>query len=271
MMSLTPSPYVGYGNPPNPPPLPQDYVDESSAPSSGGHAFSVPKNPSTHTQYPIVTGSSVLGIKYKDGVLLAADCMGSYGSTMRYKSVERIAAVGRHTAIGASGEVSDFNYIRKLLGELMTDDFTNDDGVSLSPQEIHSYLNRVMYNRRNKFDPLWNSLVIGGVKDGQPYLGTVDKIGVHYSDAHIATGFGHHLARPIFRSQHREDMTEEEGVKLLEACLRVLYYRDKAALNKVQVCRITATGVDISKPYALTSKWDYEFFVDPCKGVEGSW
>lgn len=48
-----------------------------------------------------------------------------------------------------------------------------DDGNSLGPKELHSYLTRVMYNRRNKFDPLWNSLVLGGVKNGQKYLGMV--------------------------------------------------------------------------------------------------
>lgn len=48
-----------------------------------------------------------------------------------------------------------------------------DDGNSLGPKEVHSYLTRVMYNRRNKFNPLWNSVVLGGVKNGQKYLGTV--------------------------------------------------------------------------------------------------
>lgn len=48
-----------------------------------------------------------------------------------------------------------------------------DDGNSLGPKEVHSYLTRVMYNRRNKFDPLWNSLILGGVKKGQKYLGMV--------------------------------------------------------------------------------------------------
>ena len=31
------------------------------------------------TQYPYVTGTSVLGIKYKDGVMIAADMLGAYG------------------------------------------------------------------------------------------------------------------------------------------------------------------------------------------------
>lgn len=48
-----------------------------------------------------------------------------------------------------------------------------DDGNNLGPTDIHNFLTRVMYNRRNKFDPLWNSLVLGGVKNGVSYLGTV--------------------------------------------------------------------------------------------------
>lgn len=48
-----------------------------------------------------------------------------------------------------------------------------DDGNSLGPKEVHNYLTRVMYNRRNKFDPLWNNLILGGVKNGQKYLGMV--------------------------------------------------------------------------------------------------
>ena len=42
-------------------------------------------------------------------------------------------------------------------------------------------------------DPLWNSLVVGGLqtdKEGQvkPFLGFIGMIGTHYEDAHIATG-----------------------------------------------------------------------------------
>lgn len=48
-----------------------------------------------------------------------------------------------------------------------------DDGNNLGPLDIHNFLTRVMYNRRNKFDPLWNSLILGGVKNGVKYLGSV--------------------------------------------------------------------------------------------------
>lgn len=63
-------------------------------------------------------------------------------------------------------------------------------------------------------------------------------VGVHYVDHHIATGFGIHLAQPIFRDEWKENMTLEEGKKLLEKALLVLFYRDRSAINKIQVLNL---------------------------------
>eukprot|EP00246_Nothoceros_aenigmaticus_P003596 TRINITY_DN1477_c0_g1_i1.p1 TRINITY_DN1477_c0_g1~~TRINITY_DN1477_c0_g1_i1.p1 ORF type:complete len:252 (+),score=28.94 TRINITY_DN1477_c0_g1_i1:93-848(+) len=244
------------------------YIGESDT----GATFSLtPTTPALHTQTPYVTGTSVLGIKYKDGVLIAADTAASYGSTIRYKSVTRLHPVGKHVLIGGSGEISDFQQIAHLLDDLILDDKVWDDGNSLGPKEVHSYLNRVMYNRRNKFDPLWNSLVLGGVKNGQKHLGVVTMIGVHYEDGHVATGFGNHLARPIFRKEWREDMTYEEGLKLLEKCLLVLLYRDRSSINKFQVANITEKEIKISEPFGLKTNWDLKAFQNPTAGAQGSW
>jgi 20S proteasome subunit beta 7 len=45
--------------------------------------------------------------------------VGSYGSTLRYKSVERLKPIGKHSLLGASGEISDFQEIMRYLDELM--------------------------------------------------------------------------------------------------------------------------------------------------------
>eukprot|EP00252_Welwitschia_mirabilis_P013236 TRINITY_DN29177_c0_g1_i1.p1 TRINITY_DN29177_c0_g1~~TRINITY_DN29177_c0_g1_i1.p1 ORF type:complete len:264 (+),score=42.85 TRINITY_DN29177_c0_g1_i1:296-1087(+) len=233
--------------------------------------FTLLKSPISHTQYPYVTGTSVLGIKYKDGILLAADMGGSYGSTLRYKSVDRLKPIGKHTILGSGGEISDFQEIIRYLDELILYDNMWDDGNSLGPNEVHNYLNRLMYNRRNKFNPLWNSLVLGGVKNGQKYLGTVNMIGVHYEENHCATGFGNHLARPIFRDEWREDMSFEEAVRLLEKCMLVLLYRDRSAVNKLQVAKITEEGAHFFEPYALKTNWEFSAFKNPTSGAVGSW
>lgn len=104
--------------------------------------------------------------------MIACDTLGSYGSTKRYKSVDRIRKVNEKCVIGAGGEFSDFQAIGKMLDELATSDFCEEDDATthMTPKQIYAYLTRVMYNRRNKFDPLWNSLVVAGVETGGKFL-----------------------------------------------------------------------------------------------------
>jgi len=221
----------------------------------GIHAASHQAEPTTHTQQPIVTGSTVLGIKYAGGVMMAADTLCSYGSLARYKDARRIQRVGDSTLIGASGEYSDFQTILEMLEEVNQTDVNFDDGHKRNPSEIHNYLRAVLYQRRNKMNPLWNQLVIAGYKDS-PFLGYVDLIGTCYEENFLATGFGAYLALPIIRDRWSANMEEGEARALLEDCLRILFYRDCRASNRIQIAKATEEGTLISEPYELETDWE---------------
>ena len=57
------------------------------------------KGPRTRVSQPMTTGSSVFAIKYKDGVVMAADTLGSYGSLARYVDLERVIRVSALCAL----------------------------------------------------------------------------------------------------------------------------------------------------------------------------
>ena len=109
-----------------------------------------PMEPTKHTTSPIVTGTTVLGIRYDEGVMLAADTLASYGSLARYKDVRRIQKVGETTLVGASGEISDFQSIMEMLESMNQADINQDDGYTKTPTEIYNYLRAVMYQKRGK-------------------------------------------------------------------------------------------------------------------------
>lgn len=46
------------------------------------------------------------------------------------------------------------------------------------------------------------------------------------------------MALPIMRSRWHEDLTEGEARALLEDALRVLFYRDCRALNRIQIAKV---------------------------------
>lgn len=46
----------------------------------------------------MVTGTSVLGVKFNGGVIIAADMLGSYGSLARFRNISRLMKV-THSAL----------------------------------------------------------------------------------------------------------------------------------------------------------------------------
>jgi 20S proteasome subunit beta 7 len=134
--------------------------------------------------------------------------------------------------IGAGGDMSDWQYIQEFLRKQYVQEYYQGGG--LQPKHVYSLLSRVMYERRSKSDPLWCSLVIGGFEKDKGFLGYVDYQGTTYESETIATGYGAYIAQPILRKQcEGKNLTEAQAKKIMDDCLRVLFYRDARSLNNV--------------------------------------
>jgi 20S proteasome subunit beta 7 len=238
------------------------------------------------TTRPMVTGTSVLGIVYDGGVLLAADTLLSYGSMAKYQGVSRMCLISSDghsdTIIAASGEYSDYQEIKTLLerkaeeetrtAHVLLDDIYADHSASLTASSVWNYLRHVMYEKRNKYDPYWNEILVAGVDEtGQPFLGSVDKIGTTLCEKVLATGFGSYLALPILREKWRPDLNEGEARGILEDCLKVLFYRDCQASSLVQLGKSANGQALISAPYQLDTEWSDPAFIEaaPAADIDG--
>lgn len=240
-----------------------------------GQTYKFP-GPSTHgnggiqfTHSPMTTGTSVIGIQFKDGVAIVADNLGSYGKLARYRSIDRVFKINDNIIIGASGDYADFQYLKNIIDQKILEEECLDDGFTLKPKSLYCWLTRVMYNRRSGFDPLWNNFVIAGFDDGKPFVGTVDKIGTAYQDGIIATGFGAYLATPLLRHEMAKnpDMNKEEAIELLHKCLEVMFYRDTCAFPKYTVGVLTKEdGVEIRGPLSLQGNWQAAVLINKQEG-----
>lgn len=217
-----------------------------------------------HTQFPTVTGTSVLGLKFNNGVMLAADTLGSYGSMARFRNVSRIMKVNDNTIMSAAGDYADYQFLKSELEQMVIDDEVQNDGFSLAPSSIHSWITRYLYYRRSKFNPLWNTVIVAGYSDGKSFLGSVDKIGIAFEAPSVACGFGAYLAQPLLRKaleENNNSLTVEKAKKLMEDCLKVLYYRDARSYNRFELAIVTADGVTIEKPKASDTNWEIAHLV----------
>lgn len=61
----------------------------------------------------------MLAIRYRDGVMMAADCLASYGSLARFRDQQRMVQLGESTLMGTSGDISDFQVTINMLKRYM--------------------------------------------------------------------------------------------------------------------------------------------------------
>lgn len=240
-------------------------------------------NPSRqHTVQPMVTGTSVLGIVYDGGVLLAADTLLSYGSMAKAQNIPRLHVVEK-TVIGASGEYSDFQRILEILKAKALEETTTSvmdslytEETGMTAENTWNYLRMLLYSRRSKLNPFWNELLVAGTDlQGKPFLGSVDKIGTTVRDNFIATGFGAYLAMPLLREKWRPDLTEGEARALLEDCMKILFFRDCRASPRIQLAKCADDEVLVSEPYELdtAAAWQAEAYRQSVGELEddGGW
>lgn len=203
--------------------------------------------PKMNTQQPIITGTSVISMKYNNGVIIAADNLGAYGSLLRFNNIERLIPVGKRTVVGISGDVSDMQHFEQILSDLeIENNYDNsyaDDEETLKPSYIFEYLSTLMYQRRSKMNPLWNAIIVAGMEDDKPFLKYVNLLGVTYSSPTLATGFGTHLAIPLLRRIiDREEDIESTNLELAEKTIlesmKILYYRDARSSRKFSLAII---------------------------------
>lgn len=139
-------------------------------------------------------------------------------------------------ALASSGEMSDFQELTKILKEKYESDVIENDGANfLKPRDYFNYLGRINYQRRMKMNPLWNGNIIGGVRKdtGEVFLGMVDLYGLKVEGNFLLTGLAAHYCQVLMQNAWKPDLTEQEARKVIEDCMRVLFYRDKKASDEI--------------------------------------
>lgn len=98
------------------------------------------------------------------------------------------------------------------------------------------------------------ALVLGGVDVHGPHLysiyphGSVDKL------PYVTMGSGSLAAMGVFEDGYRPGMSKEEGCKLVRDAIAAGIFNDLGSGSNVDVCVITADGVEYVRPYEVANQ-----------------
>lgn len=213
-----------------------------------------------HSTAAITTGSSVIGIRFDKGVMMAADTLVSYGSLARYQNMERIFMINNNILFGGCGDFADIQSIIRGIEQKIVEDQCNGDDIEMKPKALGQWMTRVLYDRRTQMNPLLVDVVLGGLDvQGKPYLANVDLRGRSHDDFVIATGFARHLTIPFIRSAKPKDrdFNMDEAHEMIKRSMQILYYRDTRNNSQYTLGVCSPKNCGIEGPYQVAENWSY--------------
>lgn len=185
-------------------------------------------------------GATVVGIRGKDCVVLAADKRITTG-LMIPSSVEKVYKIDEHIAIATSGLVADG---RKLVDEARVEAQRNRI-VYGEPVEIVNLVRFLcdmsqIFTQYGGIRPFGVSLLVAGVND-VPRLYETDPSGTPTEWKAAALGEGRNEIMDILEKEHKDNLPEDECVLLaLKAMGKVM--KKKIDANKIEVAVVTKSG-----------------------------
>jgi proteasome beta subunit len=193
------------------------------------------------------SGTTIIGIVCKDGVVMASDRQSTAGTIVMNKNSEKTKKIGDNFLYSGTGMVSDIQRTAKILeAELRLKELRSKKRPTV--KQAASLLAMMVYSniRRPSMIPSMVGTLLGGVnEDGEAELYTVEPAGsvvkVEEYDANFGSGMPYVLG--LLERQYKKGLTVKEGVELAKEALLSSTQRDVGSGYGIDIFTITKNGV----------------------------
>jgi len=184
-------------------------------------------------------GATVVGITFKDGVILVAEKRVSYGNYIVSKSGKKIFKITDNVGIACAGMVGDMQMLSREIS-LYVKLKEIEIRRKMSPSSIAKLTSVLMFERR--LFPLLTQVILGGV-NGKPGIFVLDPLGSVIADEYAAVGSGAEMAIGLIEAYYKPNMSEEEAKELAIKAIKAAIQRDAASGDGVDILIITKNGI----------------------------
>ncbi|MBT5423076.1 proteasome subunit beta [archaeon] len=193
------------------------------------------------------TGTTILGIVCKDGVVMASDRQSTAGTIVMNKNSEKTKQINEYILISGTGMVSDIQRVSKILpAELKLKELRAKKTPSV--KEASNLLSNISYSgiRQPSVIPQQAGFLLGGFnEDGTTELYSIEPAGsvvkVEDYDANFGSGMPYVLG--LLERQYKEGIGVKEGVELAKEALKSSMQRDVGSGYGIDIFTITKEGI----------------------------
>jgi len=187
------------------------------------------------------SGTTIVAIKFKDGVLIASDKQATAGMMVYHKKVQKLHQITDNILMGAAGLVGDIQALVKILQANLKLKYLRSKNEPTA-EEAANFLSTLM--NYYKWFPFFTEVIIVG-KDNDDYnIYEIDEAGgLEKYDNFVSTGSGMMFALGVLETEYKENMSEEEAKELAKKAVLAAIKRDLGSGYGIEIWTLTKEGL----------------------------
>jgi len=205
------------------------------------------------------TGTTIVGLIYKDGIVLGADTRATEGPIVADKNCEKIHYIAPNIYCCGAGTAADTENTTELISSQLT---LHRLATGRQSRVITActLLKNMLFRYRGHVSA---ALVLGGVDIDGPHLYTIYPHGSSDKLPFVTMGSGSLAAMAIFESEYKEYMDRETAMAIVEKAVSAGIHNDLGSGSNIDLYVITRDKSDRHRnmwtPPPLTRAKIYSF------------
>ena len=194
---------------------------------------------SNNVEEKILHGTTTVGIKASDGVVLCADMRASAGYFIANNNTMKIQQIDDHAGMTMAGGVADAQNLTDIL-------------------RYHANLHRIQKNEpipiksltrlaslifhQNRGYPFMADILVGGYDNNGPALYNIDMFGSVEEKTYVTTGSGSPVAYGLLEEEYRNDLSVEDAKVVALRAVKAAIVRNIGTGDGINVSIIDKNG-----------------------------
>jgi 20S proteasome subunit beta 2 len=178
------------------------------------------------------TGTTIVGVVYKGGVVLGADTRATSGSEVAEKNCEKIHYLAPNMYCCGAGTAADTEMITQMIASQL-------ELLRMSTHSSSRVVTACTLLKRRLFryqGQISAALILGGCDLNGPHIYQIAPHGSTAKLNYTTMGSGSLASMAVFESSWKEDMTEQEAVELVQRGIGAGIFNDLGSGSNVDVC-----------------------------------
>jgi proteasome beta subunit len=193
------------------------------------------------TDQQLKTGTTTIGIVYKDGVILASEHRATMGNIIAHKDVQKVFKIDDNLGLTTAGLVGDAQLLTRYI-KAEVELYRLKRQAPMSVKAASTLLSNILHRGGGAAGYYYVGLIMGGFDKEGGHVYGIDAAGGAIRDNYVSVGSGSLFAYGVLEDNYKKGMSLDDAVDIAIRSLNAAMKRDSASGDGMAIIAISKDG-----------------------------